>query len=297
MTSLNSAFTLIELSIVLVIIGLIVGGVMTGIDLVNAANIRAQISQIEKYQTAVHTFQLKYGYLPGDIPEPAASGFGFVIGHRGNCAGTGDGDGLLEGTWTCAGQGGQMGNGEIAMFWSDLSNAGLIDQKFNFAAYADTFINITTGYYPKAKLSGSVYVSDMACGDWPTCVAATGTNYFIISNVGGIGTGPVEIAGTPSLTVQQAYAIDSKIDDGMPQTGNVTTRYMCNANNGTTQQCWSKDSSTTTGTWDGTPDTSALLPSVTTCYDNGNVAGATQQYSTGQNGGSGVNCALSFKFQ
>jgi prepilin-type N-terminal cleavage/methylation domain-containing protein len=56
----RAGFTLIELAIVLVIIGLIVGGILVGQDLINAAAVRAQVSQIEKYQTAVHTFQTKY---------------------------------------------------------------------------------------------------------------------------------------------------------------------------------------------------------------------------------------------
>ena len=49
---MKRGFTLIELSIVLVIIGLIVGGILVGQDLINAAAIRAQIAQVEKYQTA-----------------------------------------------------------------------------------------------------------------------------------------------------------------------------------------------------------------------------------------------------
>jgi prepilin-type N-terminal cleavage/methylation domain-containing protein len=48
-----TGFTLIEMSIVLVIIGLIVGGVLVGQDLIRAAYIRAQITQIEKFNTAV----------------------------------------------------------------------------------------------------------------------------------------------------------------------------------------------------------------------------------------------------
>jgi prepilin-type N-terminal cleavage/methylation domain-containing protein len=69
-------FTLIELSIVLVIIGLIIGGVLVGQDLIRAAGVRATISQIEQYNTAVNTFMEKYGYLPGDIKDPDASNFG-----------------------------------------------------------------------------------------------------------------------------------------------------------------------------------------------------------------------------
>jgi prepilin-type N-terminal cleavage/methylation domain-containing protein len=62
----TAAFTLIEMSIVLVIIGLIVGGVLVGQSLISAAAVRAQISQIERYQTAVNAFRDKYSGLPGD---------------------------------------------------------------------------------------------------------------------------------------------------------------------------------------------------------------------------------------
>jgi prepilin-type N-terminal cleavage/methylation domain-containing protein len=90
-----SGFTLIELSIVLVIIGLIIGGGLVGRDLLNAATIRAQLSQIEKYNTAVNTFRGKYGYLPGDIPDPVASQYGFAA--RGPFPGEGDGNGIIQG--------------------------------------------------------------------------------------------------------------------------------------------------------------------------------------------------------
>src|SRR5580700_8566203 len=92
----KSGFTLIELSIVLVIIGLIVGGVLVGQDLIRAAGVRATISQIEKYNTAVNTFRAKYNnQLPGDISNPDAAAFGFAA--RGTAPGEGDGNGIIEG--------------------------------------------------------------------------------------------------------------------------------------------------------------------------------------------------------
>src|SRR5580693_9186033 len=65
-SSLTAGFTLIELSIVLVIIGLIIGGVLVGQDLINAAQARAIITDIERFNTAANTFESKYGCLPGD---------------------------------------------------------------------------------------------------------------------------------------------------------------------------------------------------------------------------------------
>jgi hypothetical protein len=79
------------MSIVLVIIGLLVGGILVGQDLIRAAEARAQITQIEKYNSAVNTFRGKYGYLPGDINAATATQFGFVP--RGYIDGEGDGNG------------------------------------------------------------------------------------------------------------------------------------------------------------------------------------------------------------
>ncbi len=122
-------FTLIELSIVLVIIGLIVGGVLVGQDLIRAAAVRATVTQIEKYNTAANTFRGKYGYLPGDIKDPEASSFGFQP--RGTITvGQGDGNGVLYGYNSAQGNGAIEDGGETLLFWRDLSDAHLIDGSF-----------------------------------------------------------------------------------------------------------------------------------------------------------------------
>lgn len=91
----TNGFTLIELSIVLVIIGLIVGSVLVGQDLIRASEIRATITQIERYQTVTNTFRGKFNALPGDMNAAVAATFGFTS--RGQYAGEGDGNGTIEG--------------------------------------------------------------------------------------------------------------------------------------------------------------------------------------------------------
>jgi prepilin-type N-terminal cleavage/methylation domain-containing protein len=73
-------FTLIEMSLVLVIIALIVGGILVGQDLIKAAEARAQISQIEKYNSAVNTFRAKFQAIPGDMAVATANQLGFTVG-------------------------------------------------------------------------------------------------------------------------------------------------------------------------------------------------------------------------
>ena len=75
----NKGFTLVELSIVLVIIGLIVSSILVGQELIQAASIKSQVSQIQTYQASVGTFMAKYRAIPGDFPK--ATTFGFVLSH------------------------------------------------------------------------------------------------------------------------------------------------------------------------------------------------------------------------
>lgn len=63
----RKGFTLIELSIVLVIIGLLVGGVLAGQTLIAAAQVRKEISKLNSISTAINTFRVKYDALPGDM--------------------------------------------------------------------------------------------------------------------------------------------------------------------------------------------------------------------------------------
>src|ERR1700722_5890685 len=114
----SSGFTLIELSIVLVIIGLIVGGILVGQDLIKAAEVRAQLSQIEKYNSAVNTFRAKFNAIPGDMAIATAKQFGFVLGTYcdRSVLGYRDGNGLIDGAdspWQLA-----QAMGETGLFWS-----------------------------------------------------------------------------------------------------------------------------------------------------------------------------------
>lgn len=93
-----------------------------------------------------------------------------------------------------------------------------------------------------------------------------------------------------ALTPQQAYSIDSKIDDGLPQSGRVNTNYIAwNIASGLT---WASGGGVV-----GAALSDATPASATSCYDNGNASNTTQKYSVAYNGGTGLNCALSFKMQ
>jgi prepilin-type N-terminal cleavage/methylation domain-containing protein len=289
-------FTLLELSIVLVIIGLIVGGVMVGRDLMDAAAIRAQISQIEQYNTAVNAFKLKYGYMPGDIPDQEASKFGFAA--RGPYAGQGDGNGLLEGFTANAANknNGSSQTGENLMFWVDLSKAGLIPNNLSTITPTSLLVYYSTPeqvgrFLPAAKIGNSNFMYVYSYND---------THYFGLTGVYYM-INPSDMNTFGNLTVQQAYSIDSKIDDGLPMSGNVNVQTVGPVSGGPLYYAmWKKGKSGAQGCFTNNvlvPCTGATPPSNIACYDNNNVAGVTPTYSLSQNGGNDQNCSLSFRFQ
>jgi hypothetical protein len=111
------------------------------------------------------------------------------------------------------------------------------------------------------------------------------------------------MASAPALTVSEAYNIDNKIDDGLPQSGAVIALYVgyppscC----GDTSTPWAagggnRGAGTVAGVGVSVVTTVATPGSTTTCFDNGNIVGV-QKYSVSQNNGAGINCALSVQFQ
>lgn len=316
-SQVRRGFTLIELSVVLVIIGLVVGGVMVGRDLVRAAGVRSQISQIEKYQAAANTFKAKYGYLPGDIPAPDASRFGFLA--RGTQDGQGDGNGQLHGYILNGAPylGLYLTCGETGLFWRDLSQVALVDGGFSRAtADSSACTPAITGtamaqYLPAAKIGSDNFVYVWS-GGWEArnSMAENPTNYFGLSRVSssnfhtGVG-----------LTVREAYEIDVKTDDGLPQAGAVMAMYAngeaYSPDDESTGSVWAFGGSNTSiggscainGNYSGGPILPGLFtpvgvsPSETTCYDTGGSFSAKAQYSIAFNNGTGMNCALSFRFR
>lgn len=107
----QSGFTLIELAIVLVIIGLLLGGVLKGQELINSAKVKNMASDFRNTQVQIYSYQDKFKALPGD--DKAAQT------HLGSTAATnGDGDGVIEGAWNAT-------TGEAFQVWQQLRLAGL----------------------------------------------------------------------------------------------------------------------------------------------------------------------------
>ncbi len=113
----QSGFTLIEIAIVLVIIGLLLGGVLKGQELIQSARVRNLISQQDGIKAAFFGFQDRFRAYPGDYGQAVAniSGVGTACGTGGN----GNNNGQIE-----------QANGEYIMFWDHLSKAGFINGSY-----------------------------------------------------------------------------------------------------------------------------------------------------------------------
>lgn len=178
----NSGFTLIEIAIVLVIIGLLLGGVLKGQELINNAKVRNIISQQDSYKAAFFAFQDRFRALPGDYS--AASGN--IPGV--STAQNGDGNSQINASATCA--------NEAVVAWVHLARAGFISGNFNgTCATSPTSNNSPTNPY------GGV-------------VQMIFDNRFegATSNAHNVKTGDL-------IPVNIISEIDRKIDDGFPATG------------------------------------------------------------------------------
>jgi prepilin-type N-terminal cleavage/methylation domain-containing protein len=221
----NSGFTLVELAIVIVIIGLLVGGVLQGQELIKQAQIRSAMSSIQGYNAAINTFRAKYNEMPGDISRAGTFGVDRPKGGSVNVditytSGTSNGDGNGNGTLESATAattltGMTIINAEIANFWTHLGNAQLV--KGNYPWVATTATAGTT--FPSMPVgTGIVAVSAGGLTYWVIGTANTLTRASGITSTVLGGTVP----GTGSngtLSPSEAFGIDGKLDDGSPATG------------------------------------------------------------------------------
>ncbi len=220
---MRHAFSLVELSIVLVILGLLTGGILAGQSLIRAAELRSVTSEYNRYTAAVNTFRDKYMSLPGDMLK--ATDFW----NTGTCPGTsatpsttmatcnGNGDGNIVPSVSTA--------NENFRFWQHLANAGLIEGSYSGVA------NSTTAANPYALIGTNVPPSKLSNAGWSAhyygTFAISSTVYFEGSygNVLLFGAQlATDLTQVAALRPEEAWNIDTKLDDGKPGTGAVRIR-------------------------------------------------------------------------
>jgi hypothetical protein len=211
------------MSIVLVVIGLITGGILLGSDMVEAARIRSTIGDLEKYKSAANAFRLKYNCIPGDCTN-ATDFFGDAgsicnnVAYDGNWYSTtvptgtcnGNGDGKLD----SASAGYQQPGSGNSLFWDHLSKAGLIA--------GESMVQVPNGgpyqslsppaalnsYFSVTRMDNTTYGNVAPLRTW---VSMMNHNLFVL------GYTYFASAVPPAI----AFAIDTKLDDGLPGVGTV----------------------------------------------------------------------------
>ncbi len=203
----NKGFTLVELSIVMIIIGLLIGGILKGQQLIENAKINATISQITSYKTAVNTFRDSYGGLPGDISSastlvPGCNATSFCTDGNGN---------LKVGASVTGGIGSDPGGSENMQFWKQLAIADLVS---GVAANANPATPDWGTTFPANKFSGGFQIMFF---DRPDTIFY-GHLLKMRQNVLGADAG---VLGTHPINPRIASIIDTRMDDNNPSSGSV----------------------------------------------------------------------------
>ncbi|MCU0869536.1 MAG: prepilin-type N-terminal cleavage/methylation domain-containing protein [Burkholderiales bacterium] len=181
----QSGFTLIEIAIVLVIIGLLLGGILKGQELITSARVRNLISQQDGVKAAFYGFQDRFRALPGDYSQATTNIQGVTAAPNGN----GNGDGQITTP--------SSGTNEIYLVWEHLSKSGFINGNY---VYATAVGETTTPKNPYGQYVRLAYDNVYAV---PSGTPVSRHNLKTGNQI------PVEIMAE----------VDRKVDDGQPTTG------------------------------------------------------------------------------
>ena len=179
----QSGFTLIEIAIVLLIIGLLLGGVMKGQALINSARVRAIANDLSGIEAAWVSFRDRYRSLPGDFPRAST--------HIATGAVDGDANASVDSA------------AESGAVWQHLSSAGFISGNFDGN--------------PVASLT------DTACVELTCPLNPFNGFYKITNTANGLGSTATshELATGGNIPVEVMYELDLKMDDGKPDSGRL----------------------------------------------------------------------------
>lgn len=212
-TQHNAGFSLVELAMSITIIGILIGGVLKGQDVLDAAHVSRLASEVHYYESAFNTFTSAYGGYPGDISDATTAVPGCTTAN--NCI-DGNGDGYIGDPGNTnihtdqTGSDGEDGEPETTQFWKHLALTDLIDSVDRTSDPASPEWGVT---HPKSAVAGGYHVGR---GNHVAVIDAT---WLVLRRpITGSGT-PVE--GQAPISPLVARALDRKIDDGWPDLGRM----------------------------------------------------------------------------
>ncbi len=221
----QSGFTLVELAIVFIILGLFIAGVIKGAELIENARATSISAQIKTYQSAITSFRDTYGALPGDMRDATQRINGCDATN--NCT-NGDGNQMIG----IAGRYNQVilntvTDDETLLFWKHLVLANLIsgvspDARSTFVSCAPNCSPEFGATHPRTPFGGGFYLTSsigVKNGE-PTAPFLSGGIYFLAANMTRFIPGPsstVSLQPKQLFSPSQAQRVDTKMDDGFPQ--------------------------------------------------------------------------------
>ena len=182
MRSKQSGFTLVEIAIVLVIIGLLLGGVLKGQELINSAKVKNIANDLNGIAAGVYAYQDRYKAFPGDDKAASSHWTGVT---------NGDGNGIVGTSATTTNFNDAFaGTTENVLFWRHMKNGGFVAG------------DKATNEWPRNTLGGIVGVQ-------------TGSGDPLTPDLGGL------VVCTSNLTGKIAESIDLQFDDGKGNSGTL----------------------------------------------------------------------------
>lgn len=214
----EQGFSLVELAISVTIIGILIGGVVKGQEIVDNARVVTVGSKVAKYDSSTTSFSDLFGELPGDM---SAADTKIPACASGTCTFDDDGDnnGVIDGISDIEAE---DDTNEGRGFWEHLAAAGIVtDTKVNPGT-----TNAFGTTHPRSPFGGGFAVmldpeydpdSDVADDE----VSIASGQFFRMSRLQGGDGQDVGAAGTSSLTPLLAKTLDRKFDDGLPSGGKI----------------------------------------------------------------------------
>ena len=190
----QSGFTLIEIAIVLVIIGLLLGGVLKGQELINGARVKNLAMDFKNVPVFIYGYQDKFKGLPGDDINVATH-----LGATATVASTPGtvGNGTIDGSWDSI-----TATDESVLFWQHVRMAGLTSGQQNV-----TVTSVTDPYFPLNAVGGRIGIQgNLGTAASPKPIVGIPGTYVICS---------ANIAG------KFAKLLDIMLDDGNTALGSM----------------------------------------------------------------------------